>query len=401
MRCAQLLAAAELPVLLIEAQDSLGGRVQTDEANGFLLDRGFQVLLTEYSEAQDVFDYEDLALRYFEPGALVRLDGRFLRISDPIRSPAHAFGTLSAPIGGVRDKLNILKMRSVLASLPEDEIFARPETTVADALASRWGFSAEIIDRFFRPFFGGILLDRSLAGSSRMMEYVFKMFTKGHAAIPAKGMGQLSRQLEANLHGADVLLGRKVIALEDDRVLLDDDSAIESQAVVVAVDGPEANKLLGAENSGRYVGTHCYYFAAEEPPHPEPLLILNGEGRGPINNVAVLTNVAPGYAASQEALVSVTVLGGPSDSSGSLSDVRVQLNEWYGPRAQHWRHVRTYHIPTALPDQAPPFLSPVEKPVKVGDSVYRCGDYVDTASINGALRSGRRAAEAVIADLAD
>ncbi len=401
MRCAQLLAAAGLPVTLIEAEDRLGGRVQTDEIEGFLLDRGFQVLLTEYPEAQEVFDYDALDLRYFESGALVRIGDGFVRVSDPIRSPSAALATLRAPIGDLRDKLKILKMRSALAGLSERELFARPEVTAMHALVDRWGFSNQMVQRFFRPFFGGILLDESLRGSSRMMEYVFKLFTMGHAAVPEGGMGQLSSQLAARLREVDVRLGTPVRSVDHDHVVLSDDTRLEAQAVVVAADGPEANRLLGTDSAPKYVGTRCYYFAVEQPPHAEPLLILNGDGRGPINNLVVLSNVAPAYARSGESLVSVTVLDDGADVPDELPDVRVQLSEWYGPQVQRWRHIRTYHIPTALPDQAPPFLSPVEKSVRVGPSIYRCGDYVDTASINGALRSGRRAAEAVIEDLAD
>lgn len=399
MRCAQLLSAAQLPVMLIEAQDRLGGRVQTDEAHGFLLDRGFQVLLTEYPEARDVFDYQTLRLRYFEPGALVRLGGRFVHISDPLRKPSHALATIRSPIGSLADKLKILRMRNTLARLTENELFAREETTAADALRDRWGFSSEFIERFFRPFFGGILLDRSLRGSSRMMEYVFQMFSTGYAALPAGGMGQLSSQMASTLASVDIRQRTIVQSVKGREVILDDNSRIEAHAVVIAVDGPESNRLVGSGNAPSYVSTRCYYFATEQRPRTEPLLILNGESYGPINSVAVLSNVSSSYSSSPEALISVTVLENQSDTAASESAVRAQLREWFGARVQHWRHIRTYHIPTALPDQSPPFLSPVLKPVRVSDSLYRCGDYVDTASINGALRSGRRAAEAVLADL--
>ena len=401
MRCAQVLSNAGVAVILFEKQSRVGGRVQTDEVDWFFLDRGFQVLLTGYPDAREALDFDGLDLQDFAPGAIVRIGGRFHTISDPVREPATLLSTLKAPVGSLADKMKMLPMKSRLSRMLLSEIFEREELTTLEALRDRWRFSPSMIESFFRPFFGGILLDRSLQGSSRMMEFVFKMFSVGSAALPAEGMGKISDQMASRLSSVDIRPGTSVRTVGSDSVVLDDGSSIAARAVVIAVEGPEADRLLGENGSHVYVGTHCHYFATEHAPVSEKLLVLNGEGAGPINNLAVITNVAPAYSATQEALISVTVLDDPTSvSSVELeTDVRSQLTDWFGPVVQHWRHIRSYHIPAALPDQRPPFLSPPEKPVRVRPSVYRCGDYVDTASINGALRSGRRAADAVIKDL--
>ena len=171
---------------------------------------------------------------------------------------------------------------------------------------------------------------------------------------------------------------------------------LQAGAVVIACEAPAAAKLLvkSTPPSGRSVT--CLYFAAERPPIEEPILVLNGDGVGPINNLCVPSQVTPTYAPDGQALVSVTVLGLP-DGDVEAS-VRKQLLDWFGPDVIAWRHLRTYRIPYALPSQSPPALSPVEKSSTRGDHLFVCGDYLDTASIQGAMVSGRRAAECVMQD---
>jgi phytoene dehydrogenase-like protein len=136
---------------------------------------------------------------------------------------------------------------------------------------------------------------------------------------------------------------------------------------------------------------------AERPPVAEPILVLNGEGLGIVNNLCVPSLVSSTYAPPGAALVSATVLGIPAIDCDHLeSSVRQQLQEWFGNQVQTWRHLRTYYIPFALPAQSPPALSPVAKSPRRRDGIWLCGDYWDTASIQGAMVSGRRAAEEIL-----
>ncbi len=399
LNCARLLWASGIEVLVIDRDDGIGGRVRTDIVDGFRLDRGFQVLLTAYPEARRSLNYDDLNLKRFVAGSLVRIKRRFHRVSDPVRNPGSILSSLVSPVGSVKDKVNVLRMRNTLKRRTVEELMARPATTVIDALGATWGFSPTMIERFFRPFLGGIMLDASLQGSSRMFEYVFKMFAEGHAAVPAEGMDRIPAQLAATLPVDAVRTGTEVVGIRRNEVATADGQAIGAAAVVVATPGPMADALLHTEESPRYVGTFCHYFAANGPPLDEPVLILNGDGVGPVNNVAVMTNVSREYSSTDGALLSVTALSN-APSSSDAADVHEQLVDWFGSTASTWRHLKTYHIREALPDQRPPFLDAPDKPVRVSDHVYRCGDYLGTASINGALRSGRRAAEAVQKDLA-
>ena len=393
--CARRLHEAGVSFRLLEASEEFGGRVRTDEVNGFLLDRGFQVLLTAYPEAQDVLDYDALNLARFAPGALVRYRGRFHRFTDPWRSPRHLFATASSPIGSLTDKLRVARLRSRVCRSSLDKLFERPETTTINALRQE-GFSKRFIESFFRPFLGGVFLERDLDTSSRMFDFVFRMFATGNVVLPAGGIGEIARQITNKLPDETLRTGASVEAFEGTTVRLTSGESLQAGAVVIACEAPAAAKLLvdPTPPSGR--GVTCLYFAAERPPIEEPILVLNGDGVGPINNLCVPSQVTPTYAPASQALVSVTVLGLP-DGDVEAS-VRKQLLDWFGPDVIAWRHLRTYRIPYALPSQAPPALSPVEKSSTRGDHLFVCGDYLDTASIQGAMVSGRRAAECVMQD---
>jgi len=400
LACARRLREAGTDCLVLEASDAVGGRVRTDAVEGFLLDRGFQVLLTAYPEARRVLDYGALDLKAFYPGALVHTGGRFHKLSDPWRHPFDAVGLLFSPLGSIADKARIAALRHHVHIGTWDDLAARPETTTLEALR-RAGLSRTVIDRFLRPFLGGVLAGRDLTASSRMFEFVFRAFAHGDMCLPARGIGAIPAQLRAGLATDAVRLGAAVARVESGSVVLAGGERLTARAVVVATEAPEAARLAGlsAVPAGR--GLTCLYFAAERAPHPEPILILDGDGTGPANNVAVPSVVAPGYAPPGAALVSASVLGVPAQDDAALeAAVRGQLTRWFGAGVARWRHLRTYRIPFAQPEQAPPALTPWRRDVHIRPGLYVCGDHRDNASINGALESGRRAAEAVLEDFA-
>ncbi len=372
LSCARELKARGTDSVLLEASDHVGGRVHTDEYNGFLLDRGFQVMLTAYPECRRLLNYEALDLKKFYPGALVRFGGKFHHLADPWRHPVEAAASLSSPIGTFMDKLRISLLRTSVTQVALPDLFRRPETTTKQALLN-YRFSSKIIDRFFRPFFGGIFLDCELDTSSRLSEFIFRMFSEGDTALPAKGMKTIPYQLG---HELDVRLNTTVTELPPG-------------PVVVAVEEPSAAQLLGETPAARARSVDCFYYAAETAPLSEPILVLNGEGSGPVNNCCVVSSVAPAYAPAGASLIAVSVL-----KSAPEAAVRAQLAEWFGAKAMRWQHLRTYTIPYAQPVQK--MYAP--KAARVRPGLYRCGDYMENASIDGALASGRRAAQALLED---
>jgi phytoene dehydrogenase-like protein len=281
---------------------------------------------------------------------------------------------------------------------PLDRVFAGEETTTERALR-REGFSEELLEGFLRPWLAGVFLERELATSSRMMAFVLRMFAEGDAALPATGMGEIPRQIASRLGPGTVRTGARVRALEPGAAILDGGERVEGGAVVVATDGRVAADLLPDLPRRATKGVTCLYFAAERDPVGEPVLVLDGEGKGPVNNLCVPSTVAPSYAPPGAALISASVLGVPEDGGHRLeAAVRDQMHAWFGREVATWRHLRTMHIPHALPDQTAPALREAQRPVRHAPGVYVCGDHRDNASIQGAMVSGRRAADAVLAE---
>jgi protoporphyrinogen oxidase len=372
LACARRLATAGRAPLVLERSDAIGGRVATDAFDGFLLDRGFQVLPLSYPEARSVLDYDRLRLGQFARGAIVRADGRFRRIADPRHAPMRGLRALAGGVLGVRDGAAVVRL---LRGSGE-------ETTSAEALR-RAGVSRAAVERFFAPFLRGVFLEERLATSSLFLDFVLRSFSAGPAALPAAGMGAIAAQLA---DGLDVRTGTCVAAAGPRAVSLETGEQLRAAAVVVATAG------LVDEPEHGWNGVTCVYFDAPEPPIPGPWLVVNGEG-GPVNNLCVPSAVSPGYAPPGRALVSLTVLGADEPD---LDAVTRQLRGWFGSATAEWRHLRTYRIPRALP--AYPAGGSILQPARLAAGLYGCGDHRERPSLNGALASGRRAAEAVLAD---
>lgn len=390
LSCAVVLHEAGLPIVVLETSDGFGGRVRTDHVDGFLLDRGFQVALTAYPELHSQFDFDALDFRAFDPGALVWRDGRGAAVSDPFRLPLSTLSTALAPIGTMADKMRVARLRAQVRRVPPARLLAGQDMTTADALRDA-GFSDMIVQRFFRPLVGGIQLDPELGDSRRMFDVIFRMLADGDSAVPAAGMQAIPDQLAARLPQGTVRFNAGVTSATATSIAVEGGSEIQASSVVVATDGPSASDLLGLDPvASKAAG--CVYFAADEPPTDSKMVILDGTGVGPVLNVAVMSNVAPTYAPEGKHLIAAALPGMSDGDVESLS--RRQLRDWWGPQVDEWSHLATYRVPHGQPRQTPPF-SP-KRSVALPDGRFVCGDHRDTGSIQGALYSGRRCAEAVI-----
>ena len=396
LACAMTLNDHGIQNVVLEGGDRVGGRVQTDNIDGFLLDRGFQVFSPGYPEAKRFLDYHALRLQSFHPGALVRFAGKFHRLSDPFRQPFQALLSLTTPIGTMADKFRMAQVRQRALSGSLQEIFQRRETSTLQYL-QELQFSQSMINRFFRPFLGGVFLDPELKTSSRLAEFVVRMFSSSSTSLPAEGMGAISQQMASRLQPGQIRTRSRVTAIQEDHLILESHERLDSKAIVLATNSSEAGQLVPELTSPKCHSVACVYYAASEPPIRGPYLILNGEGSGPINNLCVLTQIAPSYAPSNQQLLSISVLNPDPHSEMAIEhDVRLHLNEWFGSQVNHWRHLQTSIIQEAQPIQEPPTSSPYSSGSRLAKGVFICGDYRTTATIDGALLSGRRAAEEVV-----
>lgn len=397
LTCARLLHRNKVKTLLVEAGERIGGRVKTDQKDGFLLDHGFQVLQTAYPAACEELDYADLRLHPFAPGTVIRIGNRFHTVADPLRRPADFIKTLKAPIGTLRDRLRLVRLvKKVIGSELED-LFKEPEYETITYL-EQLGFSEAMINHFFVPFFGGACLDRTIRASSHVFLYILKMFASGDAALPESGMEQIPRQLARHIPEELIHTGHKVVEFESGRVRIETGKTVTAKAVVIATDGPEASKLLDRSHcENRSVGETCFYFASDKTPWQSSYLVLNGNNEGPINNLAIPSMVSPTYAPPGKSLISVVALNSPLGNSEELfQNVLTQLKSWYGGEVDQWTHLATYAIPHALPEQLPPTKNPTMLDPMVQDGIFVCGEYSSLPAIQWALFSGKKAAMAVI-----
>ncbi len=399
LSCARRLQTKGVDYFLIEASDRPGGRVKSDVVKGFILNHGFQVLQTAYPEAQSLLDYSALNLRAFAPGAVFRIGGRFHAVADPRRAPRYVIQTLAAPIGTWGDRLRMVRLNRRLAWTGPEEIFKGPDIPTPDFLRGE-GFSELMIERFFMPFFSGVCLDPQIKVSSRAFRYIFRMFAMGDVSIPALGMEAIPRQIGSSIQPGRFRFGSKVQTVREGGVTLETGEELSCRKVVLAVEAHEVERLLGLPPRTVSRGESCLYFSAAEPPLREPFLVVNAEGRGPINNLCVPSQVAPTYATKGRSLVSVTVIGEQTKYKEELEHaVRDQLGEWYGSSVRRWDLLRIYSIRHALPDQPAPAPDPTTAVGELRPGIFVCGEYGSLPSIQWALLSGRLAAEAILAAL--
>ena len=389
LTCAYYLRKAGRSVYLVEASDRVGGRLQTDVYAGYRLDRGFQVLLTSYPEAKLVLNYDRLNLHELYPGATIRLNGQFHEMADPFRQPLKTLKTLCNPIGRLSDKIKVGLLRLRLLSTK-----GFPDESSTLAVMQSLGFTESMQQHFWRPFLSGVFLEPELRTSVRKFEEVFTHFANGSTSIPSLGVAEIPKQLAEFVGNDQLMLNTKAEKVSGQSVLLSSGQNLDAKVIVIATD-QNANCALTEMNmadEGR-TGVVCIYYAVDKPIAQPGRLILNGDSKGPINNLMVMPEGAE-YAPEGKYLISVSVVKREYFNDADLDQlVRFQLREWYGIDPNELRHLKTYLIPNPVP---PSPLPRDDRNCKIRAGLYRCGDYMGVPSLNTAMRSGRLVAEQII-----
>lgn len=387
LSCAVELKKSGFDVEIFEQQKTVGGRVQTDDVEGFKLDHGFQVYLPAYEMGQKFFDYKNLELKGFQAGAKVFYKGTFYKIGDPLRSLKSLLPTLRSPFANLKDKILILKLKSEAAKMSRGPLQVNSQTT-ADYL-SDFGFSKKFIASFFEPFFSGVFLETKLETPSSFFLYLFDKFSNSEASLPKNGMRSLVDQLVSEVNAESIHLGVTVKECSKNSIRLESGEERNFDSVVLAVDEPASlSKSIDFDVNFNIVTT--YYFKTQSKDFASKFLFLNSEKNRLVNHVACLSAVQESYAPEGWELFSVNVV---SEKEAELKDVLSDLCVVFGKEEiGKWTFLKSYLVKKALPYRS--FYG--GQSYKTKEGVYLCGDYMESPSIQGALSSGFKVAQEIV-----
>ena len=394
---AQVLEKSGYYPVIIESLNRAGGRVKTELMNGYQLDHGFQVLLDAYPKVKQYLDLEGLKAQYFDPGAIVFKNGEKQIIGDGLRNKNLLWSTLITNVATFSDKLKILALNKSLRSTSINDIFNKPEQTTLEYLKSK-GFSEKVIEQFFRPFYSGIFLEPNLETSSRMFEFVFKMFGEGNAVLPRTGIGGITDQLVKELKTTKIIYNTKVAEVRDKSILLANGEELKTHFTIIAT---PAENLIGNLNNQltQWKSCDCLYFEIPDKPYNLPLIGLVAEPESLINNIWIHNNLEVNTIGEQN-LLSVTVVKTHNLNQDELvKEVIEELRRYC--HIENATFLKRFKIEKALPKLTDLRSDMAATETRLKPTIFLAGDYLLNASLNAAMTSGERAAEGVITALED
>lgn len=375
---AATLTSVGVRVRVLEASDRVGGRLQTDEVRGCRVDRGFQVYLPAYENANALLDINQLRLRRMPKGCAIWTGDRTVTVDR--QRPLQTLRDRGVPLA---DMLRVLALERYLAGQP-----ASIRNESAAELLRRFRFSDRFLTRFARPFFGGVFLDRTLSVRASQFAFVFRALQAQGAAIPAEGIATIPDQLSKRLPLGSVDTREPVVKVSAREVVTSRGEPIRARAVIVATDLDAARRWRSDIPSIPWRGTTSFTYWSPQPVVRGTHLLINGSGTGRLNVLAPLSNVAPEYAPNGGAVWSVSTA---DPEPISEADARAELARWF-PQSNSldWILLRQDHVPHAqLADVA-------RVPNRTPDGIVWAGEYLTNSSIDGAVESGINAAREVL-----
>ena len=391
LTAASVLQSKGYSVKILELASEPGGRMRSENYAGFILDRGFHLFLNALPEAKSTLDYDKLQLKSLYPGILVYYKGEFNIISNPLKKSLDILSMSVAGNATFWDKIKLGKLFNEIQQMDEYEIFNIPEKTSLEFL-TEYGFSNKIIQSFFKPLLSTAFLENEMKTSSRLLHFNLKMLFSEDASLPKEGIGAIPQKMADQLLPGTIQYKSKVKRIDDNMLELTTGEIICGKKIILSANAMDLEKIcpgLSGNIDAHHVST--LYFAASSAPVKKPIVMLNGEGKGIVNNVFVPSLVQPSYAPNGMHLISVNVTKPNDFDDYELVDqVQMELIDWFGTQVSQWEHLKTYHIKYAIPRKKSISFSSYAK--QISDDLFICGDHLTYGSLNAALRSGKEVA---------
>ena len=389
---ASILEGKGYAVTIFERLERAGGRVQTDDLDGYIMDHGFQVLLDAYPLASKYLDLKALQLHSFLPGAVIFKDGKQSTLGDPLRSLPLLLPTLFSKIGTLSDKIKILSLNIELKKTSIENIFEGEETSTLSYLRSK-GFSDAIISSFFKPFFSGIFLEPNLSTSSRMFQFVYKMFGEGSAVLPTNGIGAITGQLVSKLDSTKIIYNIEVKSISDTTILLSNGEVVPGDYTIMATNTTNLVPNLRNQNI-TWKGCDTFYFSVSDRVIKKPLIGLIADKEALINNIFYLTSLNSSWSRNDELLCVTVVKEHNLKEEILIKKVKQDLGQYCGITRLNF--LKRYRIPKGLPDVADMRYEMAPSETQLKDTLFLAGDHLLNGSLNAAMMAGEKAALGII-----
>jgi len=387
LACASKMQKENHEFYIIEQSDRIGGRVGSIYEDEFILDIGFQVYNTAYSNTNSLMNVNEIDLKFFKPGARIHDGKHFQIISDPMRDYSQLFSSLFSSISSFSDKIKILLLKYELSNYSIDNDKEQDYSTF-DYLKDR-GFSEKIIRLFFKPFFSGIFLEKRIETSSKFFKYVFSNFSRGLAALPSNGMQEIPDAISKNIKNDLIMYNSRVIRIKDNNtIILDNSKEIKADTIILTGDSHE---LLGNKPTQYNSVTNLYFSSSVFPEFGSYIHLFPKDKL--INNVAFLSSISSNYSPKSKCLISVSILG-LHDSKSLKNIIQKKLSKYFGGSKQEYDLIKSFELKKATIKQPAYYFS--NNLLTLKNNIIVAGDHTVNGSIEGAVISGINSAYQII-----
>ncbi len=370
LSCAYHLKKNGINSSIYDQSHKIGGRIFSENIDGFICDNGFQILLNNYEEVKKILDYKDLNMKYFESGAKIYTDSKILKVYNPVFNPIKSLKSDFNQIFSYSDYFNVIKT-----------LFIKNQMSTKQYLTHSFSKSANKL--FFEPFFKGVFLDDNLKNDFTFFKKLFVKFAFGKAGLPKNGMQELVKQIKNKSKIENINFNMKLKNISNNIAFFQNGEKVSFDYIVLALPIETINFLFNLNLNIEY-NTNSTFYITSEKNVLEKALLLVPQKKYTINSIQCLSNVSSNYSHNNESLYSIS----SNDCNVKEETIIKEFIKITKIKQNDMKLIKSFRIKKALHKN----IYKIDKK----DNVYFCGDWQIEPSIDGALKSGRLIADQII-----